>query len=284
MKINYLRGARASIFLKRVCKRRLVERCCSFRTLKIGVSVLGLFFSIVVVTPLQAAANPSIGILPIAVDLSDKEKLQRGAKLFMNYCSGCHSLRYMRYNLMAKDLGLITFDGQLDKNLLINNLLFTRATIYDPIEISMPPIDARQWFGVVPPDLSLIARKRGAKWLYTYLKSFYEDKTRPFGTNNLLIPGVAMPDVLAPLSGRVIAVKQDEKNGNSFQPSLLGLGGGEMTEQEFDNAIQDLVTFLVYVGEPVKLVRYRIGGFVLPFLCIFLIIAYRLKKNYWKDI
>ena len=244
--------------------------------------VIGCILSIVVTTILHANTTNSVEIVPVKVNLADKAKLQRGARLFMNYCSGCHSLRYMRYNHMAMDLGLTTFDGQLDKNLLVNNLIFTHSTIYDPIVISMPETDARQWFGVVPPDLSLSARKRGAGWLYTYLKSFYEDKSRPFGANNLLIPAVAMPNVLAPLAGRVIAVKN--ASGNPISSNLLRIGDGEMSEHEFDTAIHDLVTFLVYVGEPVKLVRYRMGGFVIAFLCILLVVVYRLKKNYWKDL
>jgi ubiquinol-cytochrome c reductase cytochrome c1 subunit len=239
---------------------------------------------LVVATVLQASTSIKVETLPIDIDLHDKEKLQRGAKLYMNYCSGCHSLRYMRYSRMAKDLGLTTFDGELDENLLVSNLIFTRAKIHDPIEIGMPAIDSREWFGVQPPDLSLSARKRGASWLYTYLKSFYEDKARPFGSNNLLIPGVAMPNVLAPLSGRVVGVKENPKLENSPVSHLLRVTDGEMTAHEFDNAVEDLVTFLVYVGEPVKIVRYRAGGFVLAFLCIFLIVVYRLKKNYWKDL
>ncbi|MDP1603090.1 MAG: cytochrome c1 [Legionella sp.] len=232
----------------------------------------------------HASTALKVDQLPIDVDLQDKEKLQRGAKLFMNYCSGCHSLRYMRYSRMAKDLGLTTFDGELDENLLVSNLIFTRAKIHDPIEIAMPPVDSREWFGVEPPDLSLSARKHSASWLYTYLKSFYEDKSRPFGTNNLLIPGVAMPNVLAPLSGRVVAVKGGEKNESSPISHLLRVKEGEMTAHQFDSAVEDLVTFLVYVGEPVKLVRYRTGGLVLAFLFIFLIVVYQLKKNYWRDL
>lgn len=229
------------------------------------------------------ANTADIPLLPLDIDLHDQARLQRGAKLFMNYCSGCHSLRYMRYNRMATDLGLTTFDGELDNDLLVSNLIFTGAAIPDPIEISMPAVDARQWFGIVPPDLSLSARKRGAPWLYTYLKSFYEDESRPFGANNRLIPAVAMPNVLAPLAGRVIAVRENEKDNNSPITHLLQVSNGEMTPYEFDNAVRDLVTFLVYVGEPVKLVRYRAGVFVIGFLCIFLIVVYRLKKNYWKD-
>jgi len=222
----------------------------------------------------------------VRIDLHDQEKLQRGAKVFMNYCSGCHSLRYMRYNRMAKDLGLTTFDGQLDEDLLYNNLIFTHATIYDPIQISMPPVQAKQWFGVLPPDLSLSARERGADWIFTYLKSFYADSSRPFGTNNLLIPGVAMPNVLQPLRGTVIKKDEtsDESDSDIALSPLILVEKGEMNATEFDSTLEDLVNFLVYVAEPAKLVRYKIGTGVVAFLLLFLIVAYRLKVVYWKKI
>ncbi|KTC73747.1 ubiquinol-cytochrome c reductase cytochrome c1 subunit [Legionella birminghamensis] len=233
---------------------------------------------------LHAAAEDNVKLLPVDVDVQDRPRLQRGAKMFMNYCSGCHSLKYMRYNRMAHDLGLTTFDGEIDTDLLVSNLIFTRAPIYDPIRISMPAQDAQQWFGKVPPDLSLSARERGPSWLYTYLKGFYVDKTRPFGANNILIPGVAMPNVLEPLAGKMVAVENKDAEGNVFLSHLLLAEPGEMTSQEFDSAVTDLVNFLVYVGEPAKLVRYRAGGVVIAFLLIFLFVVYRLKKSYWEKI
>lgn len=245
---------------------------------RIVTYLLGLLMS----SLLQAAAS-KVEISSIDIDLRDQAKIQRGAKLFMNYCSGCHSLRYMRYNRMAEDLGLTTFDGELDKDLLVSNLIFTSATIYDPIQISMPAIDARQWFGITPPDLSLSARERGPEWIYTYLKSFYADDSRPFGANNLLVPDVAMPNVLAPLAGKVIAIREGDPK-KSVISHLVLVENGEMNQQQFDSAVQDLVSFLVYVGEPVKLVRYRIGIMVLIFLSIFLVAAYLLKKAYWKKL
>ncbi|RUR17983.1 cytochrome c1 [Legionella sp. km535] len=216
----------------------------------------------------------------VTINIKDRESLQRGAKLYMNYCSGCHSLKYMRYNRMAHELGLTTFDGELDEDLLKSNLIFTEATIYDPIRIAMPPEDARQWFGIVPPDLSLSARDRGPEWIYTYLKSFYSDGSRPFGTNNLLIPDVAMPNILEPLIGTVIL----RHNKSAHSSDLIVLQPGEMHQAEFDSAVKDLVTFLVYVGEPAKMVRYKIGVFVILFLCILFIFAYRLKNIYWRRI
>ena len=230
---------------------------------------------------MRVAGANEYRLLPIDTDVQDPARLQRGAKIFMNYCSGCHSLRFMRYNRMARDLGLTTFTGEIDTDLLKNNLIFTTAQIQDPIQISMPPTDARQWFGQTPPDLSLSARERGADWIYTYLKSFYVDKSRPFGANNLLVPDVAMPNILAPLQGSVIAENHGDSMDRQKPLDIVLVARGEMTEQEFDSALQDLVTFLVYVAEPVQLIRYRIGVFVLLFLLIFLVVAYRLKRSYW---
>lgn len=210
----------------------------------------------------------------LTIDTEDQAALQRGARTYMNYCSGCHSLRYMRYSRMAEDLGLTTFDGQVDKPLLMNNLIFTKAAIEDPIQISMPMVEARQWFGVEPPDLSLVARARGAEWLYAFLKGFYADPHRPFGSNNIVFPDVAMPDAFAPLRGDV-EYKQGE---------LILVKQGKMSPQELDQVIQDVVTFLVYVGEPIRDVRRQVGVFVLGLLMVLLGFVYGLKRLYWKAI
>lgn len=214
-------------------------------------------------------------LLPVTIAVSDTHRLQRGARVFMNYCSGCHSLQYLRYNRMAEDLGLRTFTGEVDTDLLTNNLIFTSSKPYDPIQNSMPEADARQWFGRLPPDLSLSAREHGPDWIYTYLKSFYTDHKRPFGSNNLLIPDVAMPNVLAPLIGHV-----ELEKGSSTR--LILIEPGEMTPQELDSMIQDLVTFLVYAAEPSQLTRVRIGIVVLCFLSLFFIVVWRLKRWYWR--
>ena len=239
---------------------------------------------LVIAASLMRVASADVALLPIDIDVQDREKLQRGAKLFMNYCSGCHSLRYMRYNRMAKDLGLTTFSGEIDKDLLVNNLIFTTASIQDPIQISMPAAGARQWFGKLPPDLSLSAREHGPAWLYTYLKSFYADKKRPFGANNVLVPDVAMPNILAPLEGQVIVELGNNGVENQLPSRLVLVEQGEMSQQQFDSALQDLVTFLVYVAEPVKLIRYQIGLLVMIFLCLFVGVAYQLKIHYWRDV
>lgn len=185
--------------------------------------------------------------------------LQRGARIYMNYCAGCHSLTYLRYDRMAKDIGLVSEDGQVDLILLKNNLIFTHARPQAPIEVSMPPDDARQWFGIVPPDLSLITRQRSPDWIAAYLKGFYPDPSRPFGTNNHMLPGAAMPDILGPLHHSSV---------------------GESGSEHFDELVSDLVNFLVYVGEPIKNQRKGVGLVVLIFLFILLGFVYCLKCFY----
>lgn len=215
-----------------------------------------------------------VSIKKFSPDINDKEALQRGAAMFMNYCSGCHALKYMRYNRMAKDLGLLTFDGSIDNDLLYNNLILTTAKAHDPIQISMSPEDSRQWFGITPPDLSLKIRERGASWVYTYLTTFYADPKRPFGSNNLLVPDVSMPDVLMPLRGIV-----ERENQN-----LVLIEKGDMSIGELNQSIADLVTFLTYVSEPLKTERYRIGFFVLPYLFLWLVIVYLRFRQIKKSI
>lgn len=210
-------------------------------------------------------AEQTISLLPIKVKLQDKAALKRGAKFFMNYCAGCHALRYVRYNRMVQDLGLTT------------NIIFTHAKPSDSIKVSLLTADAQQWFGVQPPDLSLITRQHSASWLYTYLHSFYQDTTRPFNSNNVLVPDVAMPDVLAPLRGeaRLIA----SPNGSR----LIYHQHGSLSNKQFNDALHDVVTFLVYVGEPAKLVRYRLGYFVLGYLAVLLIVVCGLRRLYNKS-
>lgn len=193
--------------------------------------------------------------------ITDSASLQRGARTFMNYCATCHSLRYLHYSQMAEGIGLTTSSGVLDKPLLVHNLLFTGAAVDDPIISAMPKGDAKAWFGVSPPDLSLIARQRGKDWLYAWLSGFYEDNSRPFGSNNRLTPFLAMPDVL----------------------SHLKYGPDKLSPSEWDQLLQDLVTFLAYVAQPEQDVRYRLGCYVLMFLSVLIWLVWQLKKNYWRN-
>lgn len=213
------------------------------------------------------------------IDLRDQASLQRGAKYFMNYCNGCHSLQYMRYNRLAKDLGI-------DEIALRQNLLFGDAKPGDLITSSMTDDDALKWFGVVPPDLTLVTRWRSSDWVYTYLKSFYLDDTRPYGVNNVLFPLVGMPHVLGDLQGRQQAVMQPPHEPGG-EPTIKGLKlveEGGLSPKEYDTLVRDITNFLTYAGEPFKLERERIGRYVLLFLGFLFILAYLLKKEYWKDV
>ncbi|MEY3182972.1 MAG: hypothetical protein RLZ35_957 [Pseudomonadota bacterium] len=223
------------------------------------------------------AASPSMTLDKVNIDLSDKPALQRGAQLFMNHCAGCHSLKYVRYQNMAKDIGIVDMDGNVLDDVVKKNLMFVGDKITDMIKVSMTREDGANWFGIAPPDLSLVTRSRGADWLYTYLRSFYQDDKRPWGVNNLLFPDVAMPHVLLSLQGTQV-LSEDKAH-----PLRLATKG-KLNPQQYDQAIQDLVNFLVYVGEPAQEDRKRLGVWVLLFLGVFFVFAFLLKKEYWKDI
>ena len=232
------------------------------------------------VAPALGFASSALKLDDANIDLKDQASLQRGAKYFVNYCSGCHSLKYMRYNRLGADLGLS--DGQV-----IKNLMFTGGKMGDSMTIAMRPSDAAGWFGTAPPDLSVVARSRGVNWLYTYLRSFYLDESRPWGVNNTVFKDVGMPDVLWQLHGQQKAVYRTETTEHGEHQVLEGLElvqPGTMSPDEYDNAVRDLVNFLAYTGEPVKLERQRLGVWVLLFLAVFFVIAYLLKKEYWKDV
>jgi ubiquinol-cytochrome c reductase cytochrome c1 subunit len=229
---------------------------------------------------LAMAAGANVHLDKADYDLSDKASLQNGAKLFMNYCAACHSTQYQRYNRVAEDLGI-------PEEVMLANLNFTGAPIGELMENAIPEVDAANWFGAAPPDLTLVARVRGADWLYTYLRSFYKDDSRPFGVNNLVFPSVGMPHVLEPLQGsaRLETVVRTVDGKEMETPvGIKADGNGEMTAEEYDNAVLDIVNFLVYSGDPVKLERHRMGYWTLGFLAIFFVFAYLLKKEYWRDV
>jgi ubiquinol-cytochrome c reductase cytochrome c1 subunit len=246
------------------------------------ISICILLLAPVVV---QASSEKSCGEIDCYkanIDLDNKASLQRGAKLFVNYCMGCHSAEFMSYERMAKDLGL-------DNEIVLKNLVFSNGKIGDYMTIAMPADDAKSWFGVPPPDLSLVARSRGIDWLYTYLKTFYADDSRPFGVNNLAFSDVGMPHALQALEGMKQAVYKtvkDEHSGDTTRvfESFETISQGSMSAAKFDQAVLDLVNFLEYTGEPAKLVRYSIGVKVILFLIILLIPAYLMKKEFWKDV
>jgi ubiquinol-cytochrome c reductase cytochrome c1 subunit len=210
--------------------------------------------------------------------VANTASLQRGARYFVNYCLGCHSAQYVRYNRLAEDL-------QLTENQLLENLMFTGQRPLDTMSIAMRPDDADRWFGTTPPDLSLIARSRGTDYLYTFLRSFYVDESNPTGVDNLVLPGTAMPHVLWELQGIQHAVQEQDPGHPDEEHVALELATpGTMSEDEFDEAVRDIVNFLDYIGEPMQLERQSLGIRVIAFLLVLLLISYMLKKEIWKDV
>jgi len=214
------------------------------------------------------------------IDLRDQASLQRGAKSFIDNCMGCHSLKYLRYNRMAADLGI----GEAD---LRKNYILGDAKPGDLMTNALRPEDGEKWFGTAIPDLTLVTRWRSPDWVYTYLKSFYVDPTRPWGVNNLIFPAVGMPHVLQGLQGVQEPVMTEHHGGEGAPPAVTGLKlaqPGALTSEQYDAMVRDLTNFLTYAGEPVKLERQRLGWYVLGFLAVLFVLAYLLKKEYWRDI
>ena len=220
--------------------------------------------------PLDPAPNQS----------SDTSALQRGAKLFVNYCLNCHGASAMRYNRL-RDIGL-------SEEQIKQNLLFSADKVGDTMHIAMDREDAKKWFGAVPPDLSVIARARGSDWLYTYLRTFYRDDTRPTGWNNLVFDKVGMPHVLWELQGQQVAKYAEVKSEHGeAEKKLVGLEvsvPGKMNKVEYDQAVADLVSYLDWMAEPAGNLRKRLGVWVLLFIGVFFVLAWRLNAAYWKDI
>jgi len=242
--------------------------------------------------PLAAAASESVKLdrLPADVNPHDPVSLQRGAQVYINYCLGCHSAAYMRYNRLQ--------DLALTEQQIRDNLIFTGAKVGELMKIAMDPRDSKEWFGTPPPDLTVIARSRsssagsGADWLYSYLRGFYRDPSRPTGWNNTVYPNVGMPHVLWQLQGeQVLATEvQSIPRGSKGEvekhevQKLVLKKAGEMKPAEYDRMVSDLVNFLVYVGEPSRQSRVELGIYVLIFLGVLFVLAYLLKKEYWKDV
>ena len=213
--------------------------------------------------------------------LSDVQSLQRGARHFVNYCMGCHSAKYVRYNRLAIDL-------QLNEQQVTDNLMFVGVKLLDTMEIAMDPLDAGRWFGQVPPDLSLIGRAKGSDYVFNYLKNFYLEPGRRNGTDNRFLPGASMPHVLWELQGLQKPVYEALISENGDVHKVM-VGFEQVTEgllspDEYDQFVRDLTNFLEYISEPVKLKRQKLGVRVLLFLLVFFLLAYFLKQEYWKDI
>jgi ubiquinol-cytochrome c reductase cytochrome c1 subunit len=222
------------------------------------------------------AACGEIKCDPVKIDLTDKPSLQNGARIFVNYCLSCHSARFMRYNRIGQDLGI-------SDELVQENLLFAADKVGDLMKAVMPPEDAKVWFGVAPPDLTLIARARTPDWIYTYLRSFYRDEKQTTGWNNAVFPNVAMPHVLYEWQGLQRAIVKEDKGAKHIVGFEIA-HPGSMSKADYDKAMRDLTNFFVYLGEPVKLTRTHLGIYVILFLIVLAALTYMLKKAYWKDV
>ena len=243
--------------------------------------ILALLAAVLAVPAASFAAGGGAQLEQAGNDIHNQASLQRGARNFVNYCLGCHTAKYVRYNRMAADIGL-------SEQQMIDHLMFTGDSPHQTMTNAMNPADARKWFGVAPPDLSLIARSKGPDYVYTFLRSFYADPTKATGANNLALPGTAMPHVLWQLQGMQDAVWEGhtDAQGNvqrHFKEFKLS-SPGTMSPDEFDTFVRDTVNFLEYIGEPVQARRQSLGYVVIAFLVFFTLLAYAMKKEYWKDV
>ncbi len=214
------------------------------------------------------------------IDPGNVASLQRGARNFMNYCSGCHSAKYVRYSTIGRDLELS--DEQLSEN-----LMFNAEKTFDTIKVSMPEAAAGRWFGVEPPDLSLIGRSKGADYIYSFLKSFYVQEESPTGVDNTVLAGTSMPHVLWELQGFQTAIFEEHTEGGVSSKSFERfetLTEGSLDPEAYDEFVRDTVNFLVYIAEPIRSERRTLGVWVLIYLIFFWIIAVMLKKQIWKDV
>ena len=213
-----------------------------------------------------SAENIELSKAPI--DLTNNQSLQRGAKTFINYCLNCHSANFMRYSNL-QDIGL-------SAETIKNDLLFTGDKIGDTMSVNMSAKDSKKWFGASPPDLSVVARSRGADWIYSYMRGFYRDPSRPMGWNNTVYVNSAMPHILWELQGEQILNPKTKK--------LEKFSSGKLNAKEYDAMIADLTNYLVYMSEPGQLKRKKMGYYVIGFLLLLLFLTIKLKKEYWRDI
>lgn len=224
------------------------------------------------------AAGGAGSLPPAGTNIKDIASLQRGAKLFVNYCQSCHSAEFMRYTRLVEDL-------DLSEQMVLNNLVFRDAKIGDTMSIAMTPEDGEQWFGKAPPDLSLVGRSRGADWLYAYMRSFYQDENGRW--NNTILKNASMPHVMWQLQGVQTPVfKTVTESGMESRviDHLELTTPGLQSPEEYDETVRDLVNFLEYLGEPAKMKRKNIGVWVMLYLAVFAFLAFLLKAEYWRDV
>ena len=233
----------------------------------------------------QAHASTGAELEKADIDPGNIASLQRGAANFMNYCSGCHSARYVRFNTIGKYLGL-------SEEELVDNLMFNAEKTFETIQASMPASDAARWYGTAPPDMSLMARAKGADYIYNFLKGFYLDPDSPTGVDNTVLAGTSMPHVLWELQGYQKALYSEHVETNSdgsttttheFDKFEL-VSTGKLDVEEYESFVRDTVNFLAYIAEPIRAERRKLGTWVLIYLLVFLIIARMLKKQIWKDV
>lgn len=271
---------------------------------KVGLSLAVALTSI---TPAALASSGGSTLPSAGTRVENIASVQRGAKLFFNYCVGCHSLQFVRYSRLSEDLGLT------EEQVVTNLASFTGGKFGDTVVSSMPAADAQSWFGKAPPDLSLEGRSKGPDWIYSYLKSFYVDHSRPLGWNNTLFPGASMPNVLWEMQGLSHAIfepkekKQESCSGDTggcknglrevehCKAGTTEIDGkclvhlevvtpGTQNAQQFDETVRDLTVFLQYAAEPAALQRQKLGAWVVLYLAFFTFLAWLLKKEYWKDV
>lgn len=212
-------------------------------------------------------------------DLENLPSLQEGFRLYVNYCIGCHSLKYQRYERTVDDLGI-------SHDIALENLVFTGQKIGELMTSAMDPEQAKSWFGAPPPDLTMVARVRDPAWIYNYLQTFYIDETRPFGVNNKVFPNAGMPHVLMDLQGvqSCAPVSGGGEAGEAAHCELVVDGGGLYTVEEYDQATYDIANFLFYVGDPSRLERHRLGVYVLLFLVVLYVLTFLLGREYNKEV
>ncbi|MDT8397159.1 MAG: cytochrome c1 [Pseudomonadales bacterium] len=237
------------------------------------MSALVLLVALIVIPLTAVGAEAEVELEAVTMNLEDKASLQSGARTFVNYCLGCHSAGFSRYGRVASDLGI-------PEDLVEENFIFDENTgIGDLMHSAMPVEQSKSWFGVAPPDLSLVAKVRSPEWLYGYLTGFYLDASRPTGVNNRVFANVAMPNVLAELQGEQLPCEDE-----ACSATVHVEGTGSLSPEAFDDLVYDLVNFLYYLGEPARLEREKIGGYVLFFLAFLFVFVYMLNREYWKDI
>lgn len=239
--------------------------------------VLAILAFVLVPLTAHGAGGDNANLDKAHVDLTDMASLQRGARIFVNFCLSCHSAKYMRYERMASDLGI-------GEDIVEEDLMFASDKIGDLMTTTMPDEDAKEWFGVAPPDLSLMARSRGADYLYTYMRSFYLDESTPSGWNNTVFPNVAMPHAMYEWQGNQEAIFTTDESGNKVFERFELVKEAKLSPEEYDAAMRDLTNFMVYLAEPAKLKRYTIGFWVMVFLLVMVALTYALKKEFWRDV